>query len=278
MNLPSFTARGPVIAAAGAAAAAALVLAGCGPSSSSATSGSGGGSGAAGGSTAASSSGSGSGSGSGASVVGGGSGGSTIFPVAVGNTWVYKTNLGSASGTGTSTNKMTAVTPTADGQRVTMLSQVKLPGSTAPASSVAETLVFHPDGSISVPLTQAGGSVVTIKSGSVVWPSAAGLASGQSRASTLVMSVAEAGTKLTVKEHVVVRGDGTASVTVPAGTYQTTVIQEEETSKVDGIAVDLEIKTWVANGVGPVKSEVISTDAGRTTVTSEQELVSFHKG
>lgn len=275
MNLPSFTARGPVIAAAGAAAAAALVLAGCGPSSSSATSGSGGGSSAAGGSTSASS---GSGSGSAASVVGGGSGGSTIFPVAVGNTWVYKTNLGTASGTGTSTNKMIAVTPTSDGQRVTMRSQVKLPGSAAPESSVDETLVFHSDGSISVPLTQAGGSVVTIKSGSVVWPSAAGLASGQTRASTLVMSVAEAGTKLTIKEHVVVRGDGTASVTVPAGTYQTTVIQENETSKVDGIAVDLEVKTWVANGVGPVKSEVISTDAGRTTVTSEQELVSFHKG
>lgn len=276
MNLPSFTARGPVIAAAGAAAAAALVLAGCGPSSSSATSGSGGSSPA--GKSTASSSGSGSGSGSGASVVGGGSGGSTLFPVAVGNTWVYKTNLGSASGTGTSTNKMTAVTPTADGQRVTMLSQVKLPGSTAAASSISETLVFHSDGSISVPLTQAGGSVVTIKSGSVVWPSAAGLASGQTRTSTLVMSVAEAGTKLTVREHVVVKGDGTASVTVPAGTYQATVIQEDETSKVDGVAVVLEVKTWVANGVGPVKSEVIDTDAGRTTVASEQELVSFHKG
>jgi hypothetical protein len=90
--------------------------------------------------------------------------------------------------------------------------------------------------------------------------------------------VNELGHKLTVKEHVVVKGEGTASVTVPAGYYHATVIDEIESSKVDGFAVDLQIKTWVVNGVGPVKSEVVSIDAGRTTISSTQELVSFHKG
>jgi hypothetical protein len=34
----------------------------------------------------------------------------------------------------------------------------------------------------------------------------------------------------------------------------------------------------VANGVGPVKSEVSSNAAGRTTIASLQELKSFTKG
>lgn len=267
MNLPSFTSRRPAVAASAAVvAAAALILAGCGSSSSG---GSSGGSGAA--------SNSGGSSGSGGSSLAGASDASAFFPVAVGNAWTYKTT-GFGSGSGSSTNRITAVAPVAGGQRVAMEVKVQLPGSTTPESASHEYFIFHSDGSISIPLTQFGGVTESIESGSVVWPSAAQLASGQPHSSTLVIKVAEAGHKLTIKEHVVVRGDGTASVTVPAGTYQATVIDESMSSKTDGISVDLQVKTWLANGVGPVKSEVLSTDGGKMTISSTQELVSFHKG
>ena len=68
----------------------------------------------------------------------------------------------------------------------------------------------------------------------------------------------EAGKAITVKPRVVVRGAGTQSVTVPAGTYQATLITEKMDEAVMGVTVRLDIQTWVANGVGPVKSEVIS--------------------
>ncbi len=51
----------------------------------------------------------------------------------------------------------------------------------------------------------------------------------------------------------VVTGEGTQTVRVPAGTYQATLINEAMTEKFSGAAVGLDIRTWVANGVGPVK-------------------------
>jgi hypothetical protein len=159
-----------------------------------------------------------------------------------------------------------------------MTVKIRLPGSTTVSKDSHEVFIIHPDGSISIPLTQFGSVSETIKSGSVIWPSSSQLASGQPHASTVVISVDEVGHKLTVKEHVVVKGEGTASVTVPAGTYQASIIDEVMASKVEGIAVDLQVKTWVVNGVGPVKSELITTDGGKSTISTTQELVSFHKG
>jgi hypothetical protein len=276
MNVTSFTAR-TAVAAGAVVAAAGLALAGCGGSSGSSGGSGSGGAGGSGSTAANSSSGSSGGSGgSGPSTVGGASTTSQIFPVAVGNRWVYKTDL--EGSTGESINKILAVTPVSDGQKVTMAVQTTLPGETKPSTASDETLIFHPDGSITIPLTQFGSTGVTVKSGSVEWPSASNIASGQPHATNLVMSSDEAGHKSTIREHVIVRGDGTATVTVPAGTYQTSIIEETELSKIDGIAVDLTVKTWVADGVGPVKSEVISDDNGKTTVSTEQVLVSFHTG
>ena len=76
-----------------------------------------------------------------------------------------------------------------------------------------------------------------------------------------------------------VRGAGTQTVRVPAGTYQATVINETMDEKFSGINVGLDIRTWVANGVGPVKSEVSSDWAGLTAISlSVQVLKSFTKG
>ena len=51
------------------------------------------------------------------------------------------------------------------------------------------------------------------------------------------------------------------------------------TVKVMGFAVGMDIRTWLASGVGPVKSEV-STKQGPLSsgIASEQVLKSFTKG
>ena len=55
-------------------------------------------------------------------------------------------------------------------------------------------------------------------------------------------------------------------------------IDETMDEKFSGISVGLDIRTWVANGVAPVKSEVSSNAAGRSTIASLQELKSFTRG
>ena len=146
-------------------------------------------------------------------------------------------------------------------------------------STTKETLIIHPDGSIQIPLTQFGASV-KIESGAIAWPSAAQLASGQSSTSTIVMKIDEAGLGETVRMPVTVKGEGTVSVTVPAGTYQATLINEEMTTSIDKDKITMDVRTWVANGVGPVKSEVLSNMAGGSANTplSGEELESFTKG
>jgi hypothetical protein len=208
--------------------------------------------------------------------LGGLAAGSTLFPAAVGNTWVYVESL--SADKGTSANRILSVAPTAGGQKVIMGSSTDIPGITTDSKPITETLIFHSDGSISLPLTQLGSSAITIKSGGVVWPSAADVSSGQPKTSTIVMSLKEAGQTTTVTAHVVVQGGGSATVTVPAGTYQTTLINETISEKFGGIAVKMEIQNWDASGVGPVKSDVISTAGGHTTTISKQELKSFTKG
>jgi hypothetical protein len=271
MNRSSFTSHRPAVFTA-AIVATGLALVGCGPkSSSSSSSGSTSGSTASGKATASASNSGTSGSGLAAD--------STLFPATVGNTWVYDEDLGLGTAqTGTSTNRIVAVVPTAGGEQVTMSTSEDLPTVNTTSKPAIETLIFHSDGSISLPLTQLGSTSVTIKSGSIVWPSAAELESGQAHSDTLVMTIDEAGHDTTVTADVVTKGAGPASVTVPAGTYQTTLIDETMTEHFDGIAVNVEIQNWDASGVGPVKTAVISTADGKTSTVSSTELKSFTKG
>ena len=213
MNRSGFTTRTPAAAAVLAAAAASgLVLAGCGNSSSAttastsssasgqpATAGSG-----SGGTTSNGASSNGASS-NGASSSGGGSVtvGTALFPLAVGNTWVYQEKLSGDSGT--VTNKVISVSPAAGGDKVAMKVKDDLLGVHAGSTSV---FVIHSDGSISVPVTQVGSTSVSVKSGSIIWPSSAQLASGQPHHDTLVISIKEDGHASTVTAHVVVKGEG----------------------------------------------------------------------
>jgi hypothetical protein len=194
--------------------------------------------------------------------------------VAVGNTWKYKTTAGSE--TGTTIDKMTAVVPVASGQQVTMTGTSTLLGTT---STHASTYVFGSDGSITYPLSQfESGSGVSLSGSGVFWPPAAVIDSGKPSTSALKISISESGQKFSTTAHITVQGAGSASVSVPAGSYQATVVDMTIALTVDGVSVTEQIKTWLAAGVGPVKDEVILDEAGTNTVAAGEELESFTKG
>jgi hypothetical protein len=246
------TMRLPAAAAGAAVLAAGLALAGCGAAASSSQ----------GGSAAAS------------AATPAGASASVPFPVAVGNSWNYQITTGGESGT--TTNKMTAVTPVAAGQQVTMLTTDHV-GSVN--GSATETYLFHTDGSIGYPLGSfSPGSGVTVTSNGVVWPPAAVIASGKPSQSTLNIAIKAAGQNLSTTAYVTVQGDGTASVTVPAGTYQTTVVLVTERLEIVGITASIQIKTWLAPDVGPVKELVNAGEGSAASVVANEELLSFTKG
>lgn len=243
--------------------AAGLVLAGCGGASSS---------GSAAGSKPASSP---------AASHGTGSGGSTSavttatvpFPVGVGDTWKYKTTYGKT------VNRMIAVTPVSGGQQVTMRSAITSLGATTHNTAY---YVVHSDGSISLPFSQfnTSSSTASVKliSGNIFWPPADQISSGQAYHSALKIEFSSGGMDQHVTAHVTVRGAGTQSVTVPAGTYTADVVTMTMSETIEGISVSSVVKTWLAPGVGPVKSEVILHEGGTDHIAAEDQLTSFKVG
>ncbi len=219
----------------------------------------------------------GSGSGSGNANPGGStsvvSSASVPFPIAVGNTWTYKNNYG------TTVNKMVAVSPVSGGQQVTMADTITTEGTSSHSSAY---FIFHSDGSISYPFSQFStgnsGTQVRLISGGLLWPSAAALASGRASHDTLRIQFSIAGKTTKVTAHVTVRGGGTQSVTVPAGTYSATVVNMTMSETVEGISVTSEVRSWLASGVGPVKTEVILHEGPISKVAVEDQLISFKKG
>jgi hypothetical protein len=248
-----------------------LALAACGPSHSNSSGNSSGGSGTGGsgsGTSTPAASSSSSGSGGSTSVV---SSSSVPFPIAVGNTWVYQaTSLGGLKST--VTNKVVSVTPVSGGNEVTMSDTESLTGTPTDI-----TYIFHSNGSITYPFSQLGSSA-TIVSGTLEWPPASVIDSGGTSTSTVEIAMTAGGSKQDVVSHITVKGDGTASVTVPAGTYSATIVQMTETFTIEGYNETLVVKTWMANGVGPVQSEASLDAAGRTEIVSRQELESFTAG
>jgi len=179
------------------------------------------------------------------------------FPVAVGNTWVYQTQAGGQ--TGRTTNRIVAAGPSSAGYRVTVSSTTDVGGS---ASTVVLVYTFYPDGTIGYPVPRVSGVPGT--GGEVRWPDAAGLASGKIYRSVLHVQDGTA--------DVIVQGTGTVSVRVPAGTYRASVVKT--TISMQGQTV--EVTVWIAQGTGPVKTEVVIRAPGGTGLTTN-ELLSFTK-
>ena len=200
--------------------------------------------------------------------------GALPFPNTVGDTWKYNNTNGT-----TSENKIGAVTPVSAGQQVTMDTTFTDNGTSTHASY---EYIVEPNGEIALPTSQfapsESGVTMKVLSGGIYWPSAAQLASGQPVHTTLSMEITVAGKTQTITEHITSQGQGTQSVTVPAGTYSASVVNVQESATIDGYNTTLDDKTWFASGVGPVQSELIDIDGGKTSIDSKEELVSFVKG
>jgi hypothetical protein len=277
MNIHARNVRRTAGAFAVAAAAAGLVLTGCGKTSGSGAAAAGATTGApasaattsGGGSTASAAA---TGSASQSSVVV--SSGALPFPTTVGDSWTYNNTNGT-----TSENKIASATQVAAGQQVTMDTTFKDNGTTTHDSY---EYIIEPNGQIALPTSQfapsSSGVTFKVLSGGIFWPSAAQLASGQPVHTTLTMEFTVAGKTQTITEHITSQGQGTQSVTVPAGTFSASVVNVQESATIEGYNTTLDDKTWLASGVGPVQSELIDIDGGKTSITNKEELTSFVKG
>ncbi len=188
------------------------------------------------------------------------------FPVAVGNTWVYQTT---ASGqTGQTTNRIISAGPGTTAYQVTMASTTAIAGT---AYSGQAVYLFYPDGTIGYPVPSANG--VSVSSGMIRWPDAAGLASG--RAYHSVLRIMDSQTGQYENANVTVQGAGTTSVSVPAGIYQASIVDTTIAAQGGGNTTTETI--WIAQGIGPVEITLLIRAAGQADLTSTSELVSFTK-
>jgi len=198
--------------------------------------------------------------------------GSTLYPIAVGNTWVYQTTASVSGEHGLDTNKVLSVVPVTGGHRVTMSETTELDGVD---TTNHDDFIFYSDGKIAYPVT---GSEVSVVGSGVLWPTAAELASGQVFHSVLRIKVNQSGQVQSQDANVTVQGQGTSTVKVPAGTYQATLVTMTMSVKVGNYSSTEEVQTWVAPGAGPVKTKLSLHAAGNTELTSTEELLSFTKG
>ena len=144
------------------------------------------------------------------------------------------------------------------------------------STSVTNTLqhyLFYDNGQIGFPVSDAHG-VSVVSSNGVLWPDAAGVASGRPYHSVLTIKLGS-GTYETA--NVTVQGGGTKSVTVPAGTYRATLVTMTMVMKVGRFTSTAVVKVWTTAGTGPVATEQIITAAGKTQLITTSTLVAFTK-
>jgi DUF3108-like len=193
--------------------------------------------------------------------------GSIPFPIAVGNTWVYEVITNISNLRAIDTKRVVEVTPVPDGHRVTMSDSLG-PGS---AINTLEHYLFYDNGQVGFPVSDAHG-VSVVSSNGVVWPDAAGVASGRAYHSVLNIKLSS-GRYDTA--NVTVQGGGTQSVSVPAGTYRATLVTMTMVMKVGSFTTTAVVKVWTAPGTGPVKTEQLIRAAGKTQLITTSALLSF---
>jgi len=192
---------------------------------------------------------------------------STVIPAQLGDTWVYALDS-SVLGKGTATARISAVRPVAGGQRATLATSLRLAASKVPFRFSSD-FTLGADGSVTFASTRFLGA--KLASANVNWPSPAALTPGHPQTTTVTGSFL--GFKTT--ERVTITDVGPATITVPAGSYQATLLEQTATGSSGSREV---VKAWVVNGIGQVKTVTTVTVKGEREVSSVETLTSFTKG
>lgn len=206
---------------------------------------------------------------------------SIYYPVAEGNTWVYSIDYGSGS-TVTDTEVMTKLVPEGEGTRVTIERTFVWDDGSQPDLKDSVDFVFASDGSLSVPfqsIPSAGGSTVTVQSGTMTWPTNAEFEAGTAKTGTIQATVETSGQTYAETVDFSISGAGVENVTVPAGSYSARKLAQALVISLPDLGVQgltVNAMTWLADGVGPVRTEVPDTIGGGATIV--QVLLSFTPG
>ncbi len=195
--------------------------------------------------------------------------GSIPFAVAVGNTWVYQVVASINNAHGLDTKKVLDVTPVPGGNRVTMSDSI---GPGTPVTT-QEHYLFFDNGQLGFPVNEAHG-VSVVSGNGVIWPDAAGVASGRPYHSVLKIKLASGQPETA---NVTVQGGGIQPVVVPAGAYRATLVTTSIVTKIGSFTSISVLKVWTAPGIGPVKTEQLLKAGGKTQVTTTTTLLSFTK-
>jgi hypothetical protein len=201
---------------------------------------------------------------------------SVPFPVAVGDTWTYRLEMVGQPVPSVLVRKITGITPVPGGQRVTLAITTYSPDGVP--TTIHQDYLFGTDGSISF----SPGSITSLMSpanvGNVIVPPLSVVNSGRPVTWPVKMPpVKLAGRKISTHGRITVQGGGTASVTVPAGTYRVTVVNmtiKTATSGFDKPMVTVQ-RMWFAPHVGMVGQEIIAAISGSRQVVSTEKLQSF---
>jgi len=195
--------------------------------------------------------------------------GSIPFPVAVGNTWVYQVVTSINNAHALDTKKVIDVTPVPGGHRVTMSDSA----GGAAADNTLQHYLFFDNGQIGFPVHEARG-VSVVSGNGVIWPDAAGVASGRPYHSVLNIKLSSGASETA---DVTVQGGGTQSVSVPAGTFRATLVTMYIVTKVGSLHSIATLKVWTAPGTGPVKTQQVVKAGGKTQLITTSTLLTFTK-
>jgi len=172
--------------------------------------------------------------------------------------------------------KITGITPVPGGRRVSMAITYSVYGI---PKKFHQDYLFGTDGSISFPppgpITSASSHA---NAGNVIVPPLSVVNSGRPVTWTVKMPpVRLAGRRISGETRFTVQGGGTASVTVPAGTYRVTVVNVTASGTSSGVerpAVMVQ-RMWFAPHVGEVGEEIIAASSGSRQVLTTEKLQSF---
>src|SRR5215470_2173197 len=198
---------------------------------------------------------------------------SVPFPLAVGDTWTYTLEIAGLP-PAVLVKKITSITAVPGGKRVSMAITESVYGI---PKTIHQDYLFGTDGSISFPPPGPITSALSPASGGrVIVPPLSVVNSGRPVSWTVKMPpIKLAGRKISGKTRFTVQGRGTASVTVPAGTYRATVVNmtiKATTSGFDNPLVMVQ-RMWFAPHVGEIGEKVIAASSGQ--VLSTEKLQSF---